>query len=285
MTRMRALGTAALLAVIAGTANHTATAQGPLNLTPALLTLDDLGSGWRVVDPVGADPDGIAYSVSFEWMQAQSSASLDIALANEPFARPSRAIAPIVDGLRGPSMGPVRLTNVMVTALDAPALGQDASRTWVTATLTDGTTSSPVAFDLLAWRQGPVVALMSMSSNGRTDALLYAQRQERKLADFLSTVQGTAASSRMVTPTPMPAAPFVGLISCASFTHQEAAQAVLTAFPGDPYGLDPDRNGIACDDLPPAGAEVSRVAPVPPESVSARRGSRGRMRRATRRRP
>lgn len=36
---------------------------------------------------------------------------------------------------------------------------------------------------------------------------------------------------------------------CSDFTTQKEAQAVLEAFPGDPYGLDRDRDGIACETL------------------------------------
>ena len=36
--------------------------------------------------------------------------------------------------------------------------------------------------------------------------------------------------------------------SCADFESQEEAQLYLE--PGDPYGLDQDGNGLACEDLP-----------------------------------
>lgn len=39
-------------------------------------------------------------------------------------------------------------------------------------------------------------------------------------------------------------------LSCADFETQEAAQEVLDEDPSDPYDLDPDQNGLACEDLP-----------------------------------
>ncbi|MGK7902570.1 MAG: excalibur calcium-binding domain-containing protein [Hormoscilla sp.] len=38
--------------------------------------------------------------------------------------------------------------------------------------------------------------------------------------------------------------------NCSDFASQEAAQTVLDAFPGDPFRLDRDKNGIACESLP-----------------------------------
>jgi hypothetical protein len=38
--------------------------------------------------------------------------------------------------------------------------------------------------------------------------------------------------------------------NCSDFSTQAEAQKVLEAFPGDPYGLDRDKDGIACETLP-----------------------------------
>jgi outer membrane biosynthesis protein TonB len=38
--------------------------------------------------------------------------------------------------------------------------------------------------------------------------------------------------------------------NCSDFTTRAAAQRVLEAFPGDPFKLDRDRDGIACETLP-----------------------------------
>ncbi len=60
---------------------------------------------------------------------------------------------------------------------------------------------------------------------------------------------------------------------CSDFQYQEEAQAVLDATPGDPNGLDRDKNGIACERLPhrpgtPATAEkpvtTTHSAPAKP---------------------
>lgn len=260
MTRFRVLVASALLAAAIGSVlvGQTVQAQGPINLTAALLGAAELGPGWQVSTPASADPDGIAYGVSFERENNNVMEALDIVLINDPFGRPARAVEVIVEGLSTPVMNGVRLTNVSTTSASPPAVGQDAARTTVTATVIEGAMFTPVTFDVIAWRQGPVVAEIILFSTGQANALVYAQQQATKLANFLAS-QPAAATASAGTPV---TAPFVGVLSCESFTHQEAAQALFIAFPGDPYGLDPDGNGVACDDLPRHTGAVSR--PVTP---------------------
>ena len=52
---------------------------------------------------------------------------------------------------------------------------------------------------------------------------------------------------------------------CSSFTYQQDAQAFL--LPGDPYGLDADGDGVACESLPPRPVPPS-AAPTTPQQVS-----------------
>jgi len=49
---------------------------------------------------------------------------------------------------------------------------------------------------------------------------------------------------------------------CADFATQEEAQEYL--LPGDPYRLDADNDGIACEDLPHGGGETGSETPMPP---------------------
>lgn len=50
---------------------------------------------------------------------------------------------------------------------------------------------------------------------------------------------------------------------CADFATQEEAQEYL--LPGDPYGLDGDNDGVACEDLPGgSGGPTETPAPPPP---------------------
>jgi hypothetical protein len=48
-------------------------------------------------------------------------------------------------------------------------------------------------------------------------------------------------------------------LECGDFPSQAAAQDLLRSNPLDPYNLDPDRNGIACETNP---APFDRI-PVP----------------------
>src|SRR3954451_5275236 len=60
--------------------------------------------------------------------------------------------------------------------------------------------------------------------------------------------------------------------NCSDFQYQEEAQEYL--LPGDPYGLDADHDGIACEDLPPGGGETEgggggpTIPPPPPPELS-----------------
>ena len=53
--------------------------------------------------------------------------------------------------------------------------------------------------------------------------------------------------------------------NCGDFASQAQAQAVLDAFGGDPYGLDGDGNGAACELLPPEQPPLD--PPAPPAST------------------
>jgi endonuclease G len=44
--------------------------------------------------------------------------------------------------------------------------------------------------------------------------------------------------------------------NCGDFRNQALAQAVLTAFPQDPFRLDADGNGVACESLPPMSSSL-----------------------------
>ena len=51
----------------------------------------------------------------------------------------------------------------------------------------------------------------------------------------------------------MPSAQAQNTLNCPNFQFQEDAQAVLDADPSDPNGLDRDKDGVACQNLPHRG--------------------------------
>lgn len=74
------------------------------------------------------------------------------------------------------------------------------------------------------------------------------------------TATPTATPATPMTPTPTPVVivfdptPYIGRgdrFDCTDFQAQAQAQAVLRADPSDPNKLDKNRNGIACEELPP----------------------------------
>jgi len=71
------------------------------------------------------------------------------------------------------------------------------------------------------------------------------------------------------------AATHAGDVDCSDFPTQAAAQAHLLAHPGDPDGLDGDRDGVACESLPcPCGASA---APAPAPTTQAPRRTPARV--------
>jgi hypothetical protein len=69
------------------------------------------------------------------------------------------------------------------------------------------------------------------------------------------TTAAAVAGLALLGPVPFASAqlatPLVGDVDCKDFQYQEEAQAVLDATPGDPNHLDDDKDGIACETLPP----------------------------------
>ena len=96
----------------------------------------------------------------------------------------------------------------------------------------------PVTGELVGWYQHGVIAVVLVLTSGRADAMPLVDQQMAKLSTTLG-------------PLPRPqVAPLLGQVDCSAFASREAAQALLESWPGDPYGLDPDGNGLACELLP-----------------------------------
>ncbi len=76
-----------------------------------------------------------------------------------------------------------------------------------------------------------------------TGAAVAATSTARPVATLRPTLRPTATR---------PVIPVVqgGDYDCRDFSTQRRAQAVLDAEPGDPYGLDGDYDGVACEALP-----------------------------------
>ena len=92
---------------------------------------------------------------------------------------------------------------------------------------------------------------------------------------FLFLAAATAIALLSQSPPPASALDY----DCADFVNQAEAEEYL--LPGDPYRLDADNDGVACEDLPcpcdrtPGGSGGEEPAPAPPrlEKKDARRAS------------
>lgn len=100
------------------------------------------------------------------------------------------------------------------------------------------------------------------------------------------TTAAAVAGLALLGPAPFASAqlatPLAGDLDCKNFQYQEDAQAALDATPGDPYHLDDDKDGIACESLPhrpkesapgtstakqPTPTKTAAKAPVPTGQV------------------
>jgi hypothetical protein len=148
------------------------------------------------------------------------------------------------------------LTTVPAGQPCAPSV---SASSWVGTDLYDTNTGpgshvlSPAWHEWPALQSGPKTACLYARS-GSADAVLVAQ------AGY--TVPAPAAAA------PVTTAP-VRDYDCGDFRYQQDAQAYL--LPGDPYGLDADRDGIACETLPnrPAASTTTPTAPVPSTTTPA----------------
>ncbi|WP_116114945.1 excalibur calcium-binding domain-containing protein [Amycolatopsis ruanii] len=87
---------------------------------------------------------------------------------------------------------------------------------------------------------------------------------------MISRVLGTAAVAGIALLGPAPAvfAQPTDKYDCSDFTYQEEAQAVLDQDRSDPYGLDDDNDGKACETLPSKGGQPSTPStPSTPSST------------------
>jgi hypothetical protein len=228
--------TAAFVALLVSLFSRPAEANQPAPpLKNALLTVEELPPGFQVFieqPPLRGVP---RYGVTFVRLIGSGSSrtfdSLEIDLIDDPSLPAADAADSFIRVLE--AFGPVA---DLVRVAD-PSVGMNAIRYSFTADLRGMSANG----NLIVWRRGGVLGIAGLLTNGDADVLPYAALQDAKLVAFLGTPSGIASPA-------MTAAPLVGLISCASFTHQEAAQLVLMLVPGDPYGLDLNDNGIACDD-------------------------------------
>ncbi len=76
---------------------------------------------------------------------------------------------------------------------------------------------------------------------------------------------GTFAARAAWESVPSASAQEEDLYDCTDFTYQEDAQLSYNGDPSDPYGLDEDGDGIACEELPTRGGGAPSVEPSPPE--------------------
>ncbi|MET8848303.1 excalibur calcium-binding domain-containing protein [Amycolatopsis sp. NPDC004625] len=87
------------------------------------------------------------------------------------------------------------------------------------------------------------------------------------------TTAAAVAGLALLGPAPFASAqlatPLAGDKDCSDFQYQEEAQAVLDATPGDPNGLDRDKNGIACESLPhrPQQSATTSTAKQPTQTA------------------
>jgi hypothetical protein len=91
------------------------------------------------------------------------------------------------------------------------------------------------------------------------------------------TTAAAVAGFALLGPVPFASAqlatPLTGDVDCKNFQYQEEAQDVLDATPGDPYHLDANKDGIACESLAhrpkqPSTTTSTAKKPAPPKTAT-----------------
>ncbi|MCI3278281.1 excalibur calcium-binding domain-containing protein [Streptomyces cylindrosporus] len=78
----------------------------------------------------------------------------------------------------------------------------------------------------------------------------------------IRALSGTAVAILLTTGPAAVAAHAKADLDCNNFTYQEDAQAVFNSLPGDPYRLDEDNDGIACEWLRHRSSTTSTASPT-----------------------
>jgi hypothetical protein len=173
--------------LLALAATPTARAQPPPDLKGALLTADDLGPEWSLLLEQTLLPGGVlGYTAGFIRLRPPA-ATLLVSVFNDPAGavRPQDVLDPFVESLRADARG----ATVTAEPAAAPALGDEAARLAISIT-----GQPPVnRGDAIAWRRGPVLALVAVLSAEETSVLPFAEQQDRKLVSFLSPASMSAA--------------------------------------------------------------------------------------------
>ena len=248
----------ALVGIMAAGRPAAATAQAQLTneqILAALLTPEDMGTGWRVLsDTRFREMPGYTRSL------ARSGTLLEAAIIQigiDPLNTP----ADVSDIVASSFEEDRDLSFSFSERRTAPDLAPSA----VMRTFTGRIEGVAVFGAMLTWREQSAIVNFLYFSNTRSasEATDTATGFAVKQRDKLRTAFGAAPPAAAPPPSPPAGAggqpPFVQLVNCSSFTHQEAAQTVFAAYPGDPYGLDADSDGIACEDLPRRGSEQAPV--------------------------
>ena len=196
-------------------------------LQAAILTIDDLGPDFALLQEGPLSDQFASYSATYVRLDVVTEA-VYVQLWDAAWGD-TDGLARII--LAGLGTAPTWAGALTVTPIPAPAIGQDALRYALSGQL--NAAGRATTGELIVWRHDQVLAAGHVQNPDATPPVAYATRQQaRLLARFGALPAG-----------------------CAAYLYQEDAQAALDADPSDPSGLDPDANGIACEELPPQGVE------------------------------
>lgn len=202
-------------------------------LKAAILKPEDAGSDFITAFDGTFGDSGQVYAVQY-FRLASSPGGVGALLADAALYTPEEAARSFIQGIS------LVANDASSETLPAPMIGSQPERRRFTAQVR----GADLGGELIAWRQGEVLALVSLLGGAPERLLSLVERQQARL---------------YVT--------FAPALTCATFAWQEEAQAVLALDPADPYKLDPTSSGVACAELakrpPPAVGVVAAATPTP----------------------
>ncbi|MGH2588230.1 MAG: hypothetical protein ACRDJE_25200 [Dehalococcoidia bacterium] len=165
-------------------AGSTVSAQPALDLKGMALTASDLGAGWRFLadQPVS---DGPGYDVAYERTSPSGTANgfLEIILVEDPeeTSTPQEVVISFAEDY----VGDLSAARVVVDHVPPAMVGRDTAQARIRI---DHPNIPPYLSnaDLIAWRRGPVLAIVTYFAASDVTVVPFAQRQDAKLVAALA---------------------------------------------------------------------------------------------------
>jgi hypothetical protein len=219
-------------AAVVGPSGARAAGPGQEELERAILALDDLPEGFVRMGGGALESDATGFQAQYV-RQRMPFQLVNVILVDATYHRDAGDL--IVALFTQNVVDTITRGGMFTSKLEAPPPNLPSG---VRHSLAGMAMGAPLTGEVIGFREGEVLAVLITLGMGSPVAMPLVEKQQARLASVFGGPHRATAPQH------------IGSVDCGSFVSQEAAQALLGAYPDDPYGLDPDGNGIACEHLP-----------------------------------